>query len=263
LAIFKGKNAIDIKDVHFSYNGTPIFSGINIPIALRDFIAVIGPNGGGKTTLLKLILGTLSPQSGEIAVFGEKHPKSSFKIGYVPQNVSSVENFPISVMDVVLMGRLGNPGRSFFYGKNDKRIVQEKLEKVDMWDYRSEQVLKLSGGQRQRVYIARALAANPEILLMDEPTSSVDVEGQLKIYNTLRELNREITIVVISHDISLIMGYAKKVAYVNRSLYLHQADEIHGQNIAESEELSFGHFCTVDLLKKIMAGEPHIKEHIH
>ena len=239
---------ITVKNLWFSYDAQVILEDVNLTIKQGEFIAVIGPNGGGKTTLIKLILGILKPQRGEITVLGQPPKAAARRMGYVPQNTNISKVFPISVMDVALMGRLGKAGRASRYSEADRRRAEEALDRVGMLEHKKSPVLNLSGGQRQRVFIARALASDPEILFMDEPTASVDQEWQAQIYNLLKELNKSITIVVVSHDISILSSYVKSVACVNRTVYYHDAAEI------TEEMLGKMYQCPVEL---VAHGVPH------
>jgi zinc transport system ATP-binding protein len=219
-------HVVEVQDVWFSYNDHPVLMGINLNIRQADFLAVLGPNGGGKTTLVKLILGLLKPDRGSIRIFGKDPAHAGHMMGYVPQDTHINKGFPISVLDVTLMGRLGQQGRSWKYSSQDRDLAEKALKKVGILDYKDRLINQLSGGERQRAYIARALVSEPEILFLDEPTSSVDQEWQTHLYELLQELNRTVTIVVVSHDISILSSYVKSVACVNRSLYFHDAAEI-------------------------------------
>lgn len=227
---------IQIENLYFSYKKTDVLEDINLEINQRDFLAIIGPNGGGKSTLLKLILNILDAKRGKIS--------SSFKnVGYVPQNTNLNTDFPITALEVTLMGHIGNRRKIFGYAKEDITCAKKSLEKVGMSDFADVKIGDLSGGQRQRVFIARALCANPDIILLDEPTASIDVQGQKDIYELLKNLNQEITVVVVSHDISVLLHYAKNVAHVNKNLVHHVLNNNH-QNISSHEE----HLCEVELL---------------
>jgi zinc transport system ATP-binding protein len=241
-------SAIEVKDVWFSYDGQTVLRDVNLRIDQGEFLAILGPNGSGKTTLLKLMLGILKPSRGTIRVLGQEPSGVADRIGYVPQDTNINKDFPISVMDVALMGRLGHAGRSRRYSGDDRRLVRDALEKVNMWDYRRRPIGKLSGGQRQRVFIARALAADPQILFMDEPTASVDREFQSELYDFLKELNTSATVVVISHDLSVLSSYVKSVACLNQTLYFHDSAEI------TQEMVDMAYHCPVEL---IAHGLPH------
>lgn len=240
--------AIEIEDLWFSYNDHPVLREVNLNVKEKEFLAVLGPNGSGKTTLLKLMLGILAPSRGKVRIFGQEPHKVVDRIGYVPQDVNFNKEFPISVFDATLMGRLGHAKRAWRYSREDHLMTREALEKVGMWEHRKRHVGRLSGGQRQRVFIARALAANPALLFMDEPTASVDREFQTEIYEFLRELNKSVTILVVSHDLSVLSSYIKSVACVNQKLYYHDAAEI------TAEMLDMAYHCPVEL---VAHGLPH------
>lgn len=231
-----------IKNLQFSYQKQPVLTDINLQVAGGDFLAIIGPNGGGKSTLLKLILGSLKPQSGEIKVLNQKPQKVLDKIGYVPQNTNINTDFPITVIEVVLMGHVGHKRPIFGYAKEEIACAMGALAQVGMQEFANSKIGSLSGGQRQRVMIARALCAHPKILLLDEPTASIDTTGQKQIYELLKVLNEHMTVVVVSHDISVITHYAKKVAYVNKTLTSHELDNTFSPG-------SDGHFCEVEMLQ--------------
>ena len=245
---------IEIRNLCFSFNAQPILKEVNLAIHPGDFLAVIGPNGGGKTTLLKLILGLLKPDRGTIMVLGHPPGKSISRIGYMPQEIGVNKSFPISVMNVVLMGRMQGGGGWRRFSKEDRMIAQKALERMEMWEYRAHCMEELSGGQRQRVFVARALVAKPELLFLDEPMASVDTKGQSDFYALLKELNKNVTIVVVSHDLSIVSSYVKSVACVNQRLIFHDRAEITG------EMLEMAYHCPVDLIGH---GLPHRVFRIH
>lgn len=232
---------IKISNLNFAYDKTDVLQNINLSIEEGDFLAIIGPNGGGKSTLLKLILGLLEIKSGEIKIEG-----NITDIGYVPQNTNLNIYFPITALEVVLMGHIGGKKPLFGYGKDETACAKSSLAQVGMEEFANIKIGNLSGGQRQRVFIARALCANPKILFLDEPTASIDVMGQREIYNLLKELNKIMTIVVVSHDISILLNYAKNVAHINKNLVYHKLDNIH-KNVTEQN----GHLCEVELLSAL------------
>lgn len=240
-------NSIDITNLSFSYEHDVILDNINLHVENKDFLAIIGPNGGGKSTLCKLIIGLLKPNSGTIQINGEKISKSLSQIGYVPQNTNVNTHFPIKVLEVVMMGHVGDKPPLIGYKKEEMNCALNALEQVGMQNFAQKKIGELSGGQRQRVMIARALCAHPNILLLDEPTSNIDVKGQKQIYELLKLLNKSITIIVVSHDLSIIMQYANKVAYVNKTLTFH--------DIANQKARKFfakdGHFCEIELLQML------------
>jgi zinc transport system ATP-binding protein len=224
---------LNITNLTFAYHKDNILEDINLEVKQNDFIAIIGPNGGGKSTLLKLILGINNIQKGSIDKISS--------IGYVPQNTNINTSFPIKVIDVVLMG----------LSKQKISNAKNALQQVGMQDYINTKIGSLSGGQRQRVMIARALCTNPKLLLLDEPTSSIDVEGQKQIYELLKVLNKHITIVVVSHDISIILGYATKVAHINKTLTFHNINTNKQFNTKDE------HFCEVELLQMLNNNNKH------
>lgn len=242
------KPVIDIKNLWFSFNGEPVLQDVNFTLYHKEFLAMIGPNGGGKTTLLKLMLGLFEADRGEIRVLGQNPRQAAHRIGYVPQDIHINKNFPISVLDVVLMGRLRS-GISWSHHKKDDRIASQlALEKVEMEQFKNRHIDELSGGQRQRVFIARALVTEPEILILDEPTASVDSKGQAEIYTILKDLNEKVTILVVSHDLLALSSYIKSVACVNRRVHFHEAAEV------TEEMLEMAYQCPVEL---IAHGLPH------
>ena len=243
---------INISNLFYKYHKTDVLENINLTIKDDDFLAIIGPNGGGKSTLLKLILGLLTPQDGKI----EKKIKNN-QVGYVPQNTNLNIDFPITALEIVLMGHVSSKKRLFGYSKEDISCAMDSLSKVSMADFANSKIGDLSGGQRQRVFIARALCSNPKVMLLDEPTASIDVKGQREIYELLKELNKSICIVVVSHDISVLLNYAKNVAHINKNLVYHSLENIE-KNINTQNE----HLCEVELLSAL--GKSHsCCEHVH
>ncbi len=242
------EKAIEVENVWFSYNEIIVLENITFSVEKGDFCVIIGPNGGGKTTLLKLLLGILKPDKGKIKIFGESPHSVKHKIGYLPQYIDFNLSFPVSVMDVALMGRLNRKKFAKKFTEEDKKKVENILKKLGMWERRYVHIGELSGGQRQRVLIARALATEPEILFLDEPTAGVDPEYETGVYEILKELNKHITIVVITHDIGVISRYARSIACVNRRLIFHEEGQI------TKEMLEMAYECPVDL---IAHGIPH------
>jgi len=224
---------VELHDVSFSYNGTPALVGVNLTIAEREFVSVVGPNGGGKTTLLKVILGVLRPQSGTVRVFGGPPEKARARIGYVPQHADCDRQFPARVMDVVLMGRLG---RARWWGPHrraDKRAALQALEEVGLAEMARRPFAELSGGQQQRVLVARALAGEPDLLLLDEPTANVDIAAEEELYKLLRQLNRRLTIILATHDVGLVSSHVHSVVCVKQRAVVHPTSELTGEVLAE------------------------------
>lgn len=221
---------VDITDLCFSYSGKEVLHSIDLVVAQGDFIAVVGPNGGGKTTLLKLIIGLLKPTRGTVRLIGREPGKKGLEIGYVPQQIDHNLSFPATALDVVIMGKhVPNNRLPFGRSRQDRRDGLAALEKMGIGEFAQRKISDLSGGQRQRVLIARALVTEPELLVLDEPTASIDSRGQTEFYQLLKELNKELTILMVSHDLLSVSAYAKSVACVNRRLHYHQAFETSGE----------------------------------
>ena len=236
----KKQIVISVRDLSFSYGSHEVLKDINLDIYEGDYIAIIGPNGGGKTTFTKLLLGLLTPQKGEIKIFGKSVIEARQKIGYLPQYINFNMDMPITVFDIVLQGRL--TPQKLFYSKKDKEIALEQLEKMHISHLKERKIKELSGGQRQRVLLARALSKQPKILILDEPTASIDPEGQKDIYELLKAL--PLTKIIISHDIQVLFEGVNRVAHINKTLYLHE-------NIDTSIQRNEGHFCEMELLDYI------------
>ena len=239
---------IDIRDLYFSHGNQVILEDINLTVESGDFWGIIGPNGGGKSTLLKLILGMMIPDSGTIRVFGDPPEKAHTRIGYVPQNIHLNVHFPISVMDVVLMGRLGPNRLGRSYTRTDRDKADECLQEVGMAAFAKRPMAQLSGGERQRVIIARALATEPDILLLDEPTSSIDPHFEEDLFVILERLNQHITILLVTHDIGVISRHVRSIACLNHHLVCHHEGHI------TAGMLDATYQCPVDL---IAHGLPH------
>jgi len=224
---------INIDDVSFSYSNIPVVRNVNLAVREGEFLGVIGPNAGGKSTLLKLILGLLQPDAGEITVFGKRPEKGRSRIGYVPQHPAFSRDFPINVRDAVLLGRLGETRWYGGYTQEDKEIAINALKAVEIDNIRNQTIDSLSGGQLQRVLIARALASRPDILILDEPTANIDVRAEEDIFGLLKQYNDHMTIIVVSHDIGFISGYVDRVACLNQTMLCHTTSEISGKTIEE------------------------------
>ena len=218
---------ISIQHLCFSYDAREILHDVNLDIAEGMFAAMVGPNGGGKTTLLKLILGLLAPKHGTISVFGDTPALARRRIGYVPQAILFDPNFPASALDIVLMGRVE---RHFFggYRKADRDIAMRRLHDVALEDFANHPFAELSGGQRQRVLIAQALVSEPQLILLDEPAANLDQENATVLFNLLGELNRHVTILLVSHNLSLVSKYVSHVICVNQTVDMHRIQDVQG-----------------------------------
>lgn len=221
-----------LRNVNFSYDGDPVLEDVSLSINKREFIGIIGPNGGGKTTLLRLVLGLLEPDSGTVKVFGRAPAEVSHRIGYVPQHLQFDQSFPATVLDIVQMGRVGRR-RFGRISKEGRQAAEQALADVELSAYRDRSFARLSGGQRQRVLIARALASDPQLLLFDEPTANVDSSSGEKLYQILAELNKRMTVLVVSHDIGFVNHRITSVVCVNRRVVIHPTSALDGRSIID------------------------------
>ena len=228
--------AISLRNVSFSYGNTPVLEDVSFDVKRLESMCIVGPNGGGKTTLVKLILGLLQPNAGEIRVFGRPPRQARHNIGYMPQYVLYDPQFPVTVMDIVLMGRLGRRGlRGFFgwYDRADRRAALEALEQVEMAGLCNAPFASLSGGLRQRALVARALCSRPELLLLDEPTSNVDTLVESHLWQLLRKMHQRMTILMVTHDLGVVSNLVEKVICVNRKVVLHATTEISAEIMSD------------------------------
>jgi len=227
------ESVITLRDVSFSYDGPLVLEAVNLAISERDLVCAIGPNGGGKTTLLKLILGLIEPAKGTVRVLGQVPARARFRVGYMPQIVQLDPQFPVNVMDVVLMGRLGKGWGIGPYSRSDRDVALRSLEEVGLGDVCRRPFASLSGGQRQRVLIARALCCEPELLLLDEPTANLDPAVQDDLHALLVDLSQRLTVVMVSHDIGFVSVFFRTVVCVNRTVHMHATDELTEKGVAE------------------------------
>lgn len=220
------KNSIEIKQVSFSYGEEDVLEQITLAIHQGDYLGIIGPNGGGKSTLLKIMLGILPANKGTVFLFGQdiREFKDWSKIGYISQQVRHIDpHFPMTVEEVVHLGRVAKRGLFRSFTQHDHDMVKEALCQVEMLAFRNRLIGDLSGGQQQRVFIARALAGEPEIVVLDEPTVGVDVKTQKQFYSLLQKLNTELglTLVLVSHELDIVAHEATEIAYINKTLEYH------------------------------------------
>jgi zinc transport system ATP-binding protein len=227
---------VELSQVGFSYDGEPVLEDVNLRMGKGEFVAVIGPNGGGKTTLLKIVLGLLTPQTGTVKVFGRPPAEVRRRIGYAPQHSEGPSDFPVSVLDVVLMGFLGTGRGRFRAGCDEVEQAMAALHRVGLDGQGKRRLNTLSGGQQQRALIARALVCDPELLILDEPTASVDPYGAFCFYELLSELKERTPILSVSHELSLAASKITSLAFVNKTL-LHNPEP---KPTAEMLNLAYG-----------------------
>lgn len=218
-----------IENVSFSYKNDTIINNAHVHIERGSFTCFIGPNGGGKSTLAKLLLGLLTPTEGYISIFGKSPLKARGILSYVPQYSNFDLEFPISVRDVVLMGR--QQKSKLFYNKRDREKAEEALIDVELEGFGNRHFSELSGGQRQRVLIARAIVSDPEVLILDEPTSNIDTATENRLYELLFKLNESMTIILISHDLTFVSERVNKVVCINRDVKIHPTGNIDASSI--------------------------------
>lgn len=251
----KDQILVELKGITAGYSGEIALSAVNLKIKQNDFIGVIGPNGGGKTTLVKVILGLLKPFKGEVInqLNGTDNSKS---IGYLPQINFIDKKFPISVNDVVLSGFMEKGKLINKFTKEEKQIALSLMENMGISHLRKKPIGELSGGQLQRVFLSRAVVSSPELLILDEPNTFVDNRFESELYEKLKELNKSMAILIISHDVGMISPYVKTIACVNKELHYHDSNVI-------SEKQLQDYNCPIQL---ITHGEvPHtvLGKHIH
>lgn len=222
---------IRMDGVDFGYDESLVLENVNFTIGERDFASIVGPNGGGKTTLLKLMLGLIEPRRGQVCIFQTSPHRVRTRIGYMPQHSQLDPKFPVCVLDVVLTGRLGITRTIGPYRASDKAAARQALHEVGLAELESRPFAALSGGQRQRVLIARALASQPDLLLLDEPTANLDLRVQDDLYELLRQLSTKVTVVLVSHDVGFVSKFVKTVVCVNRSVHVHSSGDLDSEAI--------------------------------
>lgn len=247
------KNIIEARNVSFIYGAhNDALSDVSFSIKEGDYVGVVGPNGGGKTTLIKLLLGLLTPTTGTIELYGQSvmQARKKYSFGYIPQRVAERdENFPATVEETVLSGRTGRTGLFRSFTSADTKAVHEALELTGTYQHRLKLLHHLSGGERQRIFIARALAAKPSVLILDEPTVGVDVSAQEAFYQFLKKLNKEqhITIILVSHDLEVMSVEARTILCVNKTLVCRL----------------YGHFNKKKYLHETYGSKVSLVNHVH
>lgn len=222
---------VDISNLSFSYNGLCVLDSVNLTIPENEFLGVVGPNAGGKSTLLKIILGLLVADLGTVSVLGKPPRNAVRELGYVPQHPTFPRDYPINVEQTVLMGRLGVTQSFGGYTTTDLAEAAQAMRETEIEHLSSRRLNTLSGGQLQRVLLARALVGQPRLLLLDEPTSNIDTRIESEIFDLLKLLNKRMTIIVVSHDIGFISGYVQRVACLNKTLVCHDTASIDGKTV--------------------------------
>lgn len=239
---------IDVRDLSLSFRATTVLEDVNLEVGVGEFVGIIGPNGGGKSVLLRAILGLCEPDRGQVRVFGGAPRAARGRVAYVPQYPGFDAEVPMTVLDTVLMGRLSSRRALRRFTDQDRDDADAALATVNAQHLAARPVGKLSGGQLQRVLIARALAVGAELLLLDEPAASLDPKSAAALYARLAELSSRITIVMVSHDLTVISRHVRSVACLNRRLHYHHSKDISREMI----EATYG--CDVDFL---------VHEHTH
>jgi zinc transport system ATP-binding protein len=227
-----GEPVICFEGVSFSYGHSLVIEDADFDIYKGESICIVGPNGGGKSTLLKLMLGLLQPQRGAVRLLGDTPKRSRSRVGYVPQHIDFDPLFPVSVLDVVLMGRL-NRGSLGFCSRKDTEHAMAALEQMGLAGKAQASFATLSGGQRQAVLIARALAAEVDVLLLDEPTAHVDVAVEERLMASLKALHKNLTLVTVSHDLAFVSRSVPKVVCVNRCVHVHPTTELTDERLRQ------------------------------
>jgi len=247
---------VSIKGLWIFKEGHPVLEDIDLELDEGDFLGLIGPNGGGKSTLLKVMLGLIEPDRGTVRIFGLPPAEARKFVGYMPQKTLFDPNFPVTALEVVLMGLYGKVGIFRRYSREDRDAGLRALAAVNMQELAGRSIGALSGGQQQRVFVARSLVSEPRLLLLDEPTAGVDAAQQTEFYELLDRLNRKmgIAIVLVSHDLTAVSKYVNKIACLNQRLYYHGSKELTVDDIEKAYR------CPVEM---IAHGAPHrvLREH--
>lgn len=235
------RKILELENVSAGYNGVDVLKEVNLAVYDRDFIGVIGSNGSGKTTLLKVILGLVPPRTGRIHFYFHGKGNANRHIGYLPQISHYDHKFPISVADVILSGLVGRRRIFHSYSSIEKEKMEKVLDRLDLQGISAKPIGELSGGQQQKVLLGRALISDPELLLLDEPSTFMDKPSEKGFYDVLVDLNQRIPIIMVSHDLGMISSHVKSIACVNQSIYYHESNEI-------NQEFMDNYNCPIDLI---------------
>ncbi|MCD6331743.1 MAG: ABC transporter ATP-binding protein [Bacteroidales bacterium] len=226
---------LELKNISYGYDQQPVVEGVNLTIHDQDFIGMIGPNGGGKSTIIKVILGLLEPWNGSVV------KKENLNIGYLPQYHKFDSKFPITVEEVLVSGLMKTRGSAIRITRKEKEIAREVLKQVGLPGYIHRAIGELSGGQMQRVFIGRAIISQPRLLILDEPDTYVDNRFEHELYELLDEINRSTAVLLVSHDVGQIISAVKTIACVNRHLHYHPSNKI-------SNEILASYNCPIELI---------------
>ena len=248
---------INIDNIVAGYDNKIVLHDVSLDIWENDFLGIIGPNGGGKTTLLKIILGLLKPKSGSVRYFDGEKEVSTLKIGYLPQMNKIDKKFPISVREVVLSGLMAEKPRFRDFTAEQKQRAEEVIAQMGLQELAKRAIGDLSGGQLQRVLLGRSMVSRPKVLILDEPNSYVDKRFESHFYNLLEEISKESSIILVSHDIGTVLSMVKNIACVNETLHYHSGADI------SAEWLENKYACPIELVGH--GDLPHrvLKNHIH
>lgn len=227
------RKVVEMRGVSFCFGHRPVVDDVDLDIYENDFLGIVGPNGGGKTTLLKIILGLIAPHKGSVQVLGLPAREARTRLGYVPQYANFALDVPVTVDELVMTGRLGRTRIGRRYTPDDRRVTARVLDEMGLTGLAGREIRELSGGERQRVLVARALACEPEMLILDEPTANIDVTVEKAFHEQLMDLNKRIPIVLVSHDLGFISAYLTRVVFMSGTLKSADAASIHVHDLEE------------------------------
>lgn len=246
---------VEINNISAGYDGKIAISNVDLTIRERDFLAFIGPNGGGKTTLVKTILGLLEPTAGTIRLFRNNQPVHNIKIGYMAQRQLTDQQFPIRVCEVVLSGLQTEGKYGLFLKRNNKKKVSEVLEMLNISHLQNAAVSDISGGEMQRVLLGRAIISMPELLILDEPDTYLDTNSEEMLYSLLNDMNKRMAIIIVSHDIGVVSSVVKSIACVNQTVHYHPSNEI-------TNEIMEHYQCPIELITHGKVPHRVLKSHL-
>lgn len=246
---------VEINNISAGYDGKIAISNVDLTIRERDFLAFIGPNGGGKTTLVKTILGLLEPTAGTIRFFRNNQPVHNIQIGYMAQRQLTDQQFPIRVCEVVLSGLQTEGKYGLFLKRNNKKKVSEVLEMLNISHLQNAAVSDISGGEMQRVLLGRAIISMPELLILDEPDTYLDTNSEEMLYSLLNDMNKRMAIIIVSHDIGVVSSVVKSIACVNQTVHYHPSNEI-------TNEIMEHYQCPIELITHGKVPHRVLKSHL-